>query len=225
MASPMSVQVLEAEDADMDRVFEIASLAFQRNEPFFDFFWPKHWLVTGRTAGAERMRKTKNEDPYTTYLKALNDEGKIMGMAKWNVYDKSIPPELDNPSPLGDHWETEDEKEFAGTLGADFIQCRHGAIRLSKGNLVSLDILAIDPAYQRRGVGDALVKWGTAKADKMGVETVVESSVFGKGLYEKNGFVFQGDVELHVPEKFRPKPASRFAWLTRPKREADGKAM
>lgn len=34
--------------------------------------------------------------------------------------------------------------------------------------IIALDILAVDPAYQRRGAGRLLVKWGTAIADELG---------------------------------------------------------
>jgi len=32
----MGVKVLEAEDADMERIFEITSIAFAKNEPLWD---------------------------------------------------------------------------------------------------------------------------------------------------------------------------------------------
>jgi predicted N-acetyltransferase YhbS len=81
---------------------------------------------------------------------------------------------------------------------------------------VSLDILTVDPAHHRKKVGHALAKWGTDEADRLGFEAVVESSVFGKGLYEKHGFVFQKDVQVKVPE-FPDRPTGAFAWLIRPK--------
>lgn len=90
--------------------------------------------------------------------------------------------------------------------------------RLLFTNLSSLpDMLAIDPAHQRKKVGDTLVKWGLKQADELGLDAVVESSVFGKGLYEKNGFVFDEDVRVIVPG-FEERPVGEFAWLERPKR-------
>lgn len=165
------------------------------------------------------MRQTKNTDPHTRYMKAVDeDSGVVMGMAKWNIYDNSL-PDLDTIKPIGDYWENDEEKMYATSMTQLFLEERNAAIKQSNGNLVSLDILSIDPAYQRRGVGDALVKWGTAKADSLGVEAIVESSVFGKGLYEKNGYVFVKDVVLRAPgEKWKDRPEGRFAWLIRPKK-------
>lgn len=219
----MGIQVLPAEDADMDRIFEIACIAFDRNEPLWDAMWPNHWLDTGRQKGAARMRAIRTSTPSTTYLKAVDEEsGIIMGMAKWNIFDDlSYSTNLDNPpQPAGDHWENEDEASFAALMTKLFLDERNAAIRKNGGHLVSLDILTIDPAYQRRGVGDALVKWGTKVADDMRVEAVVESSVFGKGLYEKNGYVFVKDVVAKAPDaKWKDRAEGRFAWMVRPKKQ------
>ena len=35
---------------------------------------------------------------------------------------------------------------------------------------IALDLQCVDPAYQRRGAGRMLVRWGTELADKMGVK-------------------------------------------------------
>lgn len=215
----MGVKVLEAEDADMDRIVEIASLAFARNEPMWDTMWPNHWLDSGRRVGAERMRATRKSDPHTKYMKAVDEaSGEIVGMAKWNIYDNSL-PDLDAIKPVGDYWDNDEEKMYATALTQVFLEERNAAIKQSNGNLVSLDVLTIDPAHQRKGVGDALVKWGTKKADDLGVEAVVESSTFGQGLYEKNGYVFVKDVELQAPERWKDRPKARFAWLVRPKKQ------
>lgn len=77
----------------------------------------------------------------------------------------------------------------------------------------------MDPAHQRKKVGDALVRWGTKRADEMGVEAVIESSVFGRGLYEKHGFVWIKDVVVEAPE-FPERQKGSYAWLVRPKPES-----
>ncbi|KAK4548609.1 hypothetical protein LTR36_009519 [Oleoguttula mirabilis] len=216
----MGTKVLEAEDADMYRIFEIASLAFAKNEPMWDVMWPKHWLDSGRQVGAERMRQIKHTDPHTKYMKAVEEgSGAIMGFAKWNIYDNSL-PDLDAIKAVGDFWDNDEEKMYATSMTQLFLEERNAAIKQSDGNLVSLDILTIDPAYQRKGVGDALVKWGTQTADELGVEAIVESSPPGRGLYEKNGYVFVKDVVMRAPgEQWKDRPEAKFAWLIRPKKQ------
>lgn len=214
----MPVKVLPAEDADMDRIFEIAATAFARNEPVWDTLYPNHWTPAGRKQGGERMRLVKNSDSHTTYLKAIDDStGEIMGMAKWNIWQNgkhTDPAQIQGTS--GDYWDTQEDKEYADKLIPLFLEKRIAAIERTGGNLASLDVLSVDPAHQRKKVGDALVKWGLDKADQLGLEAVVESSVCAKGLYAKNGFVFQEHVDLQVPG-VTDRPTGGFAWFTRPK--------
>ncbi|CAJ2506491.1 Uu.00g006210.m01.CDS01 [Anthostomella pinea] len=214
----MPVQVLEAEDADMDRLIEVASLAFQRNEPMWDLMWPLHWETSGRKQAADRMREIRKSSPHAKYMKAVDaDSGVIIGMAKWIIYSNNTLPGKSEVKHVN-YWNDEEEMAFASIMAKLFLEERNAAIRKSGGNLVCLDVLAIDPEYQRRGVGVALVRWGTDKADELGVEAVVESSVYGKGLYEKNGFVFVKDVEVKSPFKGKDRSGGKFAWLVRPKK-------
>ena len=215
----MAIEVLEADDEDMPHVFEVASKAFGRDEPFWDTLFPNHWTDSGRSVGGERFKKTKNSDPNTTYLKAVDTaSNEIVGMAKWDIYDNRVPDFNEPSKDQQNYYDNEDDREFAKDATRQFLKERHAAIRRTNGNVVSLDILAVDPAHQRKGVGAALVKWGTSRADDMGVEGVVESSPFGKGLYEKNGYVFVKDVVVQLPERWADRPKIRYAWLERPKR-------
>jgi len=51
-----------------------------------------------------------------------------------------------------------------------------------------LKLLVVDPAYQRRGIGAALLDWGIAKAQKDGLRLALLSTKAGKRLYEKKGY-------------------------------------
>ena len=44
-------------------------------------------------------------------------------------------------------------------------------------------------------------------------------SVYGKRLYEKNGFVFKEQVEVAVPGA-TDRPSGAFAWLERPEKSS-----
>lgn len=212
----MPVKAIPAEDADFERIFEITSLAFDRNEPVWDAMWPSHWLPQGRQQGAERMRKTKNTTPETTFIKAIDTEtGKILGMAKWNIFQNYSPSRSEVP----DIYENNQDRDYAQGVVDAFLATRNQAIKERDGNVIALDILTVDPAYQRQKVGSCLVEWGTRKADEMGFDAIVESSVFGRGLYEKHGFEYQNDVQVTVPgyENDASRPTGSFAWMVRPK--------
>ncbi|KAF3934521.1 hypothetical protein ABW19_dt0206084 [Dactylella cylindrospora] len=55
-------------------------------------------------------------------------------------------------------------------------------------NQYHLNFLGVDPKYQRRGVGAAIVNWGVDKARKAGLSCSLEASQAGKRVYTKCGF-------------------------------------
>ncbi|KAK6360934.1 hypothetical protein TWF730_007050 [Orbilia blumenaviensis] len=55
-------------------------------------------------------------------------------------------------------------------------------------NHLHLNILVVDPAYQRRGIGEALVLWGVNKSINEGIPCALEASRAGKRVYTKCGF-------------------------------------
>lgn len=52
-----------------------------------------------------------------------------------------------------------------------------------------IELVAIHPAYWRRGHGKALLNWGIALAESEGVKTGVAANTLGVGLYLSMGFV------------------------------------
>lgn len=210
------VQVLAAQDADMDSVFQVATEAFHDIEPMWAVLYPKATTAIGTKLGAERMRLSRNSEPQATWLKAVDEMGDIVGIAKWYILD-NVSPVPTKVSTVDQHlWESVEDRSYFGKLMPGYWKRRDEAITRSGGNLVGLDLLAIHPAYQRRKIGDALVKWGLERADYLGVEAIVESSICGRGLYEKNGFVYQETFEARAPGD--EQPLSHFAWMIRPSR-------
>ncbi|KAI0113326.1 hypothetical protein F4814DRAFT_421456 [Daldinia grandis] len=65
---------------------------------------------------------------------------------------------------------------------------------------VFLEVLGTKEAFQKRGYGTALVRWGTDLADQLGVECYLDASPAGKLLYEANGYVEQ-DVSTIIDEQ------------------------
>ena len=136
-------------------------------------------------------------------------------MAKWNIYDNRIPDFSKHDGERKNYWNDEDAQAYQEHISKQFFQEREAAIVRTNGNIVCLDILAVDPAYQKQGIGSALVEWGVKKADRMGVEAVVESSVFEEGLYERYDFVYVKDIVCH-PGSWAEPGGQEVAWLVRP---------
>ncbi|KAF2851653.1 hypothetical protein T440DRAFT_498195 [Plenodomus tracheiphilus IPT5] len=70
----------------------------------------------------------------------------------------------------------------------------------------TLDLCAVDPAFQRRGIAAKLVEWGLAEAKRRGdLECTTEGSAMGRGVYRKLGFKDEGngDVAWEVDDEFK----------------------
>jgi GNAT superfamily N-acetyltransferase len=51
-----------------------------------------------------------------------------------------------------------------------------------------LNIIFTHPDYRRRGVAELLLEWGIKRADELGLEIWLDSTVYGVPLYKKHGF-------------------------------------
>lgn len=66
----------------------------------------------------------------------------------------------------------------------------------SLGRRFYVAMVAVDPDFQRRGVGGMLIGEGKKLAKESNVPIYLESSLAGRGLYKKCGFetVWEGEV-------------------------------
>ena len=51
-----------------------------------------------------------------------------------------------------------------------------------------MDILAISPEYQGKGIGSKLLQWGTQRADARNARIYLEATIEGYPLYRKYGW-------------------------------------
>lgn len=109
--------------------------------------------------------------------------------------------------------------------------------RILTEHVAALDLLTVDPKYQRRGAGRMLVQWGTEVADKLGVkvnlfpspnkvmgaltlsQAVVESSEEARGLYESEGFRVVEHRSIGYPRKWAERKSQEFIWMIRSAKE------
>lgn len=133
--------------------------------------------------------------------------GNTIAVAKWHVYEQA---------------RSEDEVRAGFTLAAPFPEECRGAREKFMVNIfksrwevmgtrphVILGTLTTHPDHHRRGAGGMLVRWGNERADELGLESYLEGSRDGRGLYQKCGFrpvrefscdlsEFGGEDDLHV---------------------------
>ncbi|CAO2651788.1 Nn.00g000710.m01.CDS01 [Neocucurbitaria sp. VM-36] len=81
--------------------------------------------------------------------------------------------------------------------------------------IFALDLCAVDPAFQRRGIAAKLVEAGLQEARKRGnLECTTEGSAMGRAVYRRLGFKDEGtgDIVFEVDQEFqlRDKPPNVF---------------
>lgn len=174
---------------------------------------------------------TTNKDglPNAIYLKAtLPDpdqpgERRVVGMAIWRqlsfVEGYGDPFSDDMSASLNNFDET--KRRFATQMFRSLWKRRIAymhEVRESGRNppaIFTLDICAVDPAYQRRGIAAKLVEVGLTEAKKRGdLECTTEGSAMGRMVYQRLGFKDEGtgDIQYEVDEEFKTwdKPANLF---------------
>ncbi|KXH37959.1 acetyltransferase [Colletotrichum nymphaeae SA-01] len=77
-----------------------------------------------------------------------------------------------------------------------------------------LDMCAVDPKFQGKGIAKKLVQWGLDEAKRRGgLELLLEASSMGRHVYSKLGFKQEGpEIEYDVEEQFahRDRPSNIF---------------
>ncbi|EST04854.1 GNAT domain protein [Kalmanozyma brasiliensis GHG001] len=123
---------------------------------------------------------------------SLPEGSVLVGQATWQ--------RLDEHSPLDAPEMEEQEKKEPVLIHRFMAQIHRTRETLMKGKTYwFLKVLTIDPKFQRKGLGTLLVKWGTKRADREGVNAWLESSPMGKGAYLKAGFRVLGMDRVDEP--------------------------
>lgn len=176
---------------------------------------------------------TTNKDGYpnTLYLKATlsnpdaQGNGRVVGLAIWRqlsfVEGYGDPFTGDMTEALQDLSEV--NQRFATQMFHSLWKRRIEYIRevssptssRSPPAIFSLDLCAVDPAFQRRGVAGRLVEAGLVEAKRRGnLECTTEGSAMGRAVYRRLGFRDEGlgDIVYEVDEEFQlwDKPANVF---------------
>jgi len=225
---------------DIEQAFYCVSEAFGRQVQ--DGVWiamnPGWDTVSGKASGTARMvarwkdiTTDRNGNPNTVFLKATlpsakpNEERVIAGLAIWVqascVEGHGDPPDEDvaramNLEALYPGNET--EQRYLAQVMTSLHQSRNVVIKEKASDVppavMVLDLCAVDPAYQRKGIAKGLVQWGLDEAKRRGnLEAILEGSSMGRHVYAKMGFEAQHpEIVYHVDEEFasRSRPSNLF---------------
>jgi GNAT superfamily N-acetyltransferase len=186
--------------------FTISQITSEEDFPFLAtveesaFRGPQTTLFFGSSAShdpsiaAARHIEVFRTDPTALYFKATLPSGQVIGLAKWNIFSASGPH---FPWPTSGFAADANVELLAWFFGE--LDKKRNAFMVPRGEgYLYMALLAVDPKWQRMGVGRRLLEWGLEKADKEGLECWIEASPAGKPLYEKVGWKEVGatDVDL-----------------------------
>lgn len=222
---------------DFAQIFYCVSEAFGRQAK--DSVWlvvsPGWDTPEGQERGAAQFTKrwqeiktNKDGHPNTVFLKATlpspqdASQRRIVGMAIWQqasfVDGHGDPPTDDLGADLISLLDPTNAR-FATQMFKSLWQ-RRIAYAKEKVNadppaIFVLDMCAVDPDFQRRGIAQKLVQWGLDEAKRRGnLECTTEASSMGRGAYQKLGFQPEGtqDMVYEVDEEFQDwdKPPNVF---------------
>ncbi|KAF2402816.1 putative GNAT family acetyltransferase [Trichodelitschia bisporula] len=223
MENSLSFSIEPATYADVHALATIAtiSMAQDRQTQLKTLGGVSYTTVAGWAEGVRWSLK----NPKYAFLKAVDSETKeIVGSISLCFYGfdpKDIPhsdpgeepvlPERDAQQESDARTEADEEAQRAIVKidemeGADMQ--RWQKILMPEGSkCIIITGLSVHPSFRRRGIGNALVNWGTSRADAHGVYMWVHSSEGAYRLYAKTGFDVVGtlDVDLDDYAPFPPK--------------------
>jgi GNAT superfamily N-acetyltransferase len=212
----ISVSPVTTEDHFQD-LFAVTAAAFggQTNDAFWTSIYPGWDTTEGAARGAERMktgwRNTQHDKdgrPYTVMLQASiptpDEQGRrIVGVAIWCQYSvveghgvKPIDGTIDQVrEKLGLtqlYPDDEDKQRYVARGWQCLTADRNRAIQEASTREIPatfvLDILAVHPDAQKRGIAGRLAGWGLEEAHRRGgLECTTEGSKMGRSVYAKLG--------------------------------------
>ncbi|KAF6833172.1 GNAT family [Colletotrichum plurivorum] len=213
----MPFAVLPAVIADIEAVYDVQFAAF-KDEPIIDFLYPGG---VDRKVHKEGTIQFWNFDPVGHHIKCVDTEtGKIVGMASWDIFWRPG-EEHGFQRPEGIPWLTGEDKRRCEAILMPMWDMR---VRLfGKRHYIYLSSIAVDPAWQRRGIGRRLMQWGCDVADQLQIPIYTEASQTGFSLYENVGFQRLTHVSLvHKAEVIGKEKDDEIPLVVRMPRAAGG---
>jgi GNAT superfamily N-acetyltransferase len=143
--------------------------------------------------------KMHHADPSSHWFKVTDSEtSEVVGGCRWHVHKTNPYVGAKAANFVAPFYSDATEKDFTSLVLGQILNPR--TVRYAKPH-AHLHICFVHPFHRGRGVGALLMSWGVKKADEMRVESFLESTLIGKHLYEKFGFVVVTTEEAQTDSK------------------------
>lgn len=164
-------------------------------------------------------------DSKAQIIKAVDEEGEILGWACWIAAEasESSSQDPDVRSKTESKPETKPEiakeklkQDPARVLGGLMYveEIKYEKESLAGKNHMVLQALVTAPLHQNRGIGTQLVQWGVELADKDRVMCWAHASPSGHRLYESVGFEEVGSSDFELSEYAPGGRDGRRGWVS-----------
>ncbi|KAF5604417.1 gnat family protein acetyltransferase [Fusarium pseudoanthophilum] len=200
---------------DFTAAFKAVANAFghQTHDAIWIAFNPGWDTPEGEKVGTQRLvdrfsHITTNRDgqPNTIFVKATIDNT-IAGLAIWE--QASVVPGFGNPpsdleaSGYFKKLYPGNEKEQRFLAQADKslfgrrIEIINEKAEASPPAVFVMDLCAVDPKFQKRGLASRMVQYGLDEAKRRNLECITEASTMGRSVYLKLGFKQEGSETVY----------------------------
>lgn len=225
----VKIEEISSEE-DFGPVFEICTKAFgeQTADGIWTVMYPGWNTAEGKSRGAAGMAsswRSSKSAGHKHYIKASVGE-RIVGIAIW-VNASLVPDHGEQPTPVDyEKLYPTDTKTatFASQIFGSLQKLRRQVLQekaqpdSAQKSVMILDLCALDPKYQRRGIASKLVQWGLDEAKRLGdLEAITEASAMGRSVYTRLGFKKVAEIEYELDEEFKARSQPSNVFLrTRP---------
>jgi len=197
---PPSLHILPVVEADVPALAQLHQDAL---EPVLQ----GHFIYTSKAAEAELKPKIflgeigkAVANPANVVVKAVDaTSGEIVGYGKYTVLDGTIKAKSGGNQ---DGFPPGINEEYCRTLFEGLAK-KHNDYMAGKPHIF-LNTVMVPPSKQGQGIGSALVKWMTDKADEAGLETYLSSLPAACSVYKKLGFEEVDFFEMDLSQWSKP---------------------
>ncbi|ETN46349.1 uncharacterized protein HMPREF1541_00533 [Cyphellophora europaea CBS 101466] len=180
----MGFVVLPASIPDIRKVYDVYFAAFE-NSFITRLLFP--WDVTSEEFRKGHTAHTLDywhKDTVQYTCKCVDtDTDEIVGMGLWDVHWKERKGGATKPAV---DWLEGDQRRRAEDLIVPLWEKKEELLGPAKH--VYCHVIAVDPKYQRRGIGAMLTKWGVDVAEQLQVPAYLEATDESVSVYRKQGF-------------------------------------